>query len=1399
MDFLKIEHRYLKQGGIEVYPKFVIGKCEDIMIRGGDFYAIWLEDRGLWSTDEDDVKRFIDSELVKYTNEKFGANSGNISIAYMWDSDSGSIDRWHRYCQKQQRDFYTALDESLTFANDDTTKKDYASKKLPYKLLDGPTPAWDTLIGTLYTDDERHKIEWSIGSIVTGHSKSLQKFVVLYGAPGSGKGTLINIIQKLFDGYYAMFDAAALGSSSNQFSLEAFKTNPLVAIQHDGDLSKIEDNTRLNSLVSHELMTVNEKFKSAYTNRFLSFLFMGTNKPVKITDGKSGLIRRLIDITPSGYKLNARTYANCNDKVNFELGAIAYRCQEVFLDNPHAYDNYIPTSMLGASNDFYNFMIDSYHIFAHENSTTLKQAWEMYKVYCSEANIAYPLNQRNFKEELKNYFESFEDRFTVDDGSRVRSYYVGFQTSKFEQGDTNVIERKIIPEETPTPNWLRLESVESAFEITCCDCYAQYANDKETPLAAWDKVNTRLSKIDTSRLHYSKVDTINHIVIDLDIKDADGNKNYALNLAAAEQFPPTYAEVSKGGCGLHLHYYYEGDVSMLSRIYDDHIEIKVFTGGLSLRRKFTKCNTLDITTISSGLPLKGDIMVNKDVVATERGLRTTIKKTMHKEVHPHTKSSVSFIHKILNDAKNSGLKYDVRDLKNSVVTFAANSTNNADYCLSLVNDMPFSSDNIDDATNVGNMNNTDELVFFDIEIFPNLFLVEWKIQGEGKPIVRMFNPSANEIEELLKLNLVGFNNRKYDNHMLYAALMGYTVPQLYKLSKNIIEEGVLKYGFAEAYNLSYTDIYDFASAGNKKSLKKLQIEMGIHHKELGLPWNEPVPPELWNLVADYCDNDIISTEAAFTYLAEDFTARKILAELAGMSVNSTTNSLTTRIIFGEDKKPHGQFHYRDMSKPVKSLEPAMFNFLNEMAPDMMSMRHGDAESLLPYFPGYKHEFGKSTYKDFNPKNPDKERRVTGEGGLVYAEKGMYVNAALLDVVSMHPTSVIMECLFGVKFTRAFQQVVYGRVGIKHQAWQDLNDVLDGKLTPFIIEIQKGTMSSDGLANALKTAINSVYGLTSASFDNAFKDPRNIDNIVAKRGALFMVDLKEAVQNLGYTVAHIKTDSIKIPNADSAIIEFVMQFGLKYGYTFEHEATYERMCLVNKAVYIAKYATPEQCMELYGYVPKDCKKKGGQWTATGTQFAVPYVFKRLFSKEDVVFEDYCESFSVDKGALHLDFNETLKDVSDLESKRDKLLAKIKKDSTSDIDRAILRTDVEELEQLIAEGHDLKYVGRVGQFTPVKNNCGGGVLYRVHDNKLYNASGASGYRWLESELIRGTDGESNVDKRFYNSLVDDAVESISQYGDFEWFVSDDPVMILTEEPETPNQINYHPTVDDEVPFA
>ena len=1289
LDFLMISTRSTKRGVVEIYPKFIIKKSVDLMIRGGDFYAIWIAELGLWSTDEQDALQLIDRELDIFAENYRKDCDSNVKTLHMWDAESGMIDSWHKYCQRQMRDSFHMLDEKLIFSNTKVSKRDYASKKLSYPLESCDIPAYDKLMSTIYSDEERHKIEWAIGSVVTGDSKKIQKFMVLYGSAGTGKSTILNIIQQLFEGYYSVFDAKALGSSSNSFALEAFKSNPLVAIQHDGDLSKIEDNTRLNSLVSHEMMTINEKFKSTYSNSFKCFLFMGTNKPVKITDGKSGLLRRLIDVSPSGNKLEAKEYKKIIKQITFELGGIASHCQEVYLSDPSRYDDYVPIMMLGASNDFYNYINDSIHLFKREDGTTLKAAWEMYKTYCEDAKVPYPYSQRNFKEELKNYFWDFKERFIAEDGSRLRSYYSRFRTDKFDDLSDD-------KKEDTTHHLIKFESIESIFDSECADCPAQYATSKETPYKKWDNVTSKLSELDTSKIHYVKVPE-NHIVIDFDIKDKDGNKSFKKNIEEASKWPATYAELSKSGSGVHLHYIYSGDPKKLSSVYDDDIEIKVFTGNSSLRRKLTKCNNVPIATINSGLPLKGEKMINSEVVQTEKGLRTTIKKCLNKEVHPGTKPNVDFIYKILEEAYSSELNYDVSDMKNAVLAFAANSTNQAPYCIKLANKMQFKSK----VPSIGIANENAKLIFYDVEVFPNLFLVNWKIEGEGKPVVRMINPTPSEIEELMRFRLVGFNCRRYDNHILYGRLMGYTNEQLYNLSQKIIN-GNKNAFFGEAYNISYTDVYDFSS--KKQSLKKFEIELGLHHQELGLPWDKPVPEELWTKVAEYCDNDVIATEAVFNARKSDFLARQILADVAGMTVNDTTNSLTTRIIFGNNRKPQDQFNYRDMSKFEKNPNKVIY-------PDMdcdFEYAVFD-EDNKPIFPGYKFESGVSTYRG----------EEVGEGGYVYSEPGMYGNVALLDIASMHPSSIVAERLFG-DYTDRFSDILNARIAIKHKDFDKARKMLGGALAKYLDDEEK----ADDLAQALKIAINSVYGLTSANFENPFRDNRNKDNIVAKRGALFMINLKHEVQRQGFTVAHIKTDSIKIPDATPDIIKFVMDYGAIYGYTFEHEATYDRMCLVNDAVYIAKY--------------KD-GKHAGEWTATGKQFQVPYVFKELFSKEDIVFDDMCETFAVSKGDLYLDRNEKLPEGE----------------------------------------NNLKFVGRVGSFCPIKEGCDGGILKRVFEGKEFAPPGTLKdpkkkipYRWLESEMVYSLGKRKDVDLSYYDKMVDDAVETISKYGDFEWFVSDEP---------------------------
>lgn len=1302
------------------------------MIRGGDFYAIWIEELGLWSTDEQDALHLIDKEVKKYYEEHKAKYDGSVKPLYLWDADSGMIDKWHKYCQKQMRDSYHNLDESLIFSNVETKKEDYATKRLNYPLEPGDISAYDELMSVLYSEEERHKIEWAIGAIVTGESKKIQKFMVLYGSAGTGKSTILNIIQKLFEGYYSVFDAKALGSSNNVFALEAFKSNPLVAIQHDGDLSRIEDNTRLNSLVSHEHMTINEKFKSTYVNSFKCFLIMGTNKPVKITDAKSGLIRRLIDVSPTGDKINHKDYKRIMKQIDFELGPIAYHCRDVYLSEPDRYDDYIPTAMLGASNDFYNFVMDSFLTFKNEDGITLKRAWEMYKMYCDDAKVAYPYSQRAFKEELKNYFKEHHERYMLDD-TRVRNYYKGFREDKFDN-DINQIGK---PKEEAKSNLIEFKEQDSIFDKECKDCLAQYANDKETPTNKWEKVTTTLSDIDTSKLHYVKVPE-NHIVIDFDIPDDEGNKCFEKNLEEASKWPPTYAELSKSGAGIHLHYIYTGDVTKLSRIYDDKIEVKIFTGKSSLRRMLTKCNNLPIASINSGLPLKGEKkMVNFEAVKSENRLRALIKRNLMKEIHPGTKPSIDFIYKILEDAYSSGLKYDVTDMRNTILAFAAGSTHQSDYCVKLVGKMHFKSE---EAPEPGNDEDA-KLIFYDCEVFPNLFLVNWKMQGEGKPVVRMINPKPEEIEELIKFKLVGFNCRSYDNHILYARMMGYSNEQLYNLSQKIInsKKGDKDNGkFGGAYNLSYTDVYDFAA--KKQSLKKWEIELGIHHQELGLPWDQPVPEEKWTMVAEYCDNDVISTEAVFNHLKGDFVAREILAELAGGTVNDTTNSLTTKIIFGNEKHP--QLVYTDLSET---------------------------------FPGYEFKDNKNIYRGED----------LGKGGYIRSFPGIYGNVALLDVASLHPNSIRAMNCFG-EYTKNFTDILDARVAIKHKDFDTARKMMGGKLKPFL----EDESTAKDLAQALKIAINSVYGLTAANFDNPFRDIRNKNNIVALRGALFMKTLQDEVESRGFKIVAIKTDSIKIADATKEIVDFCMDFAKKYGYTFEHEATYDKICQINDADYIARYKEASWCEQHYGYVPGDNQDHEWQWTVTGAQFAVPYVFKKLFSKEEIRFDDLCETKSVAKGVIYLDMNEQLPDVGYLEDELEK-----RKKGAKKLNPILENCTDEDLVKQIQNGHNYIFVGKVGRFCPIKPGCNGGILYRENEGKYFAVTGTKGYRWLESELVQELGRENDIDNSYYENLANEAVESIAEYGDYEWFVSEEP---YTEEPKNPLLDEIIDIASDVLPF-
>ncbi len=370
--------------------------------------------------------------------------------------------------------------------------------------------------------------------------------------------------------------------------------------------------------------------------------------------------------------------------------------------------------------------------------------------------------------------------------------------------------------------------------------------------------------------------------------------------------------------------------------------------------------------------------------------------------------------------------------------------------------------------------------------------------------------------------------------------------------------------------------------------------------------------------------------------------------------------------------------------------------------------------MINSFPGYEYiKFG----EDGQPHNMYRGEDV-GFGGYVWALPGMYGRTICFDVSGMHPSSIRALNYLG-EYTKNYADLVDARTAIKHKDFDTARKMLGGKLAPYLNDEQQ----AKELSKALKLGQNSVYGLTSAKFENPFRDPRNVNNIVALRGALFMVNLKNEIQNRGFTVIHCKTDSIKVVEPDEDISNFIMDYGKQYGYTFEIEHIFEKICLVNNAVYIAKLA-------------KDDPDSPGEWTATGAQFAVPYVFKTLFSKEPIEFKDMCETKEV-KTAIYLDKNEGLPEGE----------------------------------------HNYIFVGKVGLFCPIKPGCGGAELVREAKDKDGNTkydtvTGAKDYRWLEAEMVKEFGKENDIDRSYYDKLVDDAVDTIGKHGDFEWFVSDDP---------------------------
>lgn len=1453
-DFAVIDDTKFEKDVRIIRVKFVIKiPSKHLMIRGGKLYAAYNESTGMWIQEDEGaatnfVMNTLDDEMSRVRDE-YEAMGARVKVHWMWDADSGSMDRFIKFVTKQMPpQSFHQLNQKMLPASATTTYSDYVSVKLPYDIAPGDTSAFHGMFDKLF-EEQLLKLQWSVGALLHGDMEDIEKFIVLTGEPGSGKGTWLDLVDDMFKPFVAAIDISGMVKSSNAFPLESLRNYPLIGIQFDGDLSKIEENTILNQIVSHETVELNLKNLSKSPARFTTFLYMGSNRPVKISEAKSGIIRRLIDVKPTGNLHKPAEYRRLKKQMSFEYGAIAYECLELYKEmGPNYYDEYVPVDMLAATNDFYDFIVDRYDEYVERDKVTQSEAWTAYKEYC-EYSGAKQMPLRVMSAELRSYFREYQERGIVD-GVRVRKLYSGFRADKFtnkvkEKGEKNYEEWSSESSrlgnsvgvcsgrddqrldsgtageqhEQKGTGWLTFKQQPSIFDQQYADLPAQYEVDykgNQQPEKAWAKVTTKLRDLDTSKTHYV-LGPSSLIFIDFDLKNEDGVKDFEVNRKAAESFPPTYAELSKSGGGIHLYYIYTGDVSKLAKQIGPDIEVKVCPEGKKspIRRMLTLCNGLSIATISSGLPLKGDKkkVLKWEGIKDEQHLVNKINQCLRKEGNfgPHTSENIQEIKKALDDAYESGMKYDVSDLKLAVKSLANSSSHQKDICLKMVDEMHFASEEGPEV--VGESEAVDQRpIVIDIEIYPpdnkpvmdpdrnpGLFHIAWKfLDAPVDTMIHIDNPTPWQVEELLRMKMIGFNIAEYDAPMLKGRAMGDGNARSYDRSYRMIQLNDPSAKPKGSAGLAYIDVYEIMKAsGEGMSLKMFENKMlgyadmsdeelrakgftddqmkavnlfrtVADHEEMSIPWDQPAPKEMWPKIADYCGNDVIATEAAYWFYQSYINARKAQKALVNnlhpeckVELIDKANTLTKRAIFGGITKPQAEFNYRDLSRPVGS--DRYEEYVQKFGPDYQ-FRVWNVEglpefrdyipgevlpegwSILPFFPGYT----------FNPYAKKSEQSTFlddhgGEGGRTYSVPGMYLHVWDGDIASQYPHSIIAEVLFGPKYTKIFAEIVQARIAVKHKDFETAGKLLNGALKPYL-----NAETSKDLAQALKIIINSVYGLTSASFDNEFRDPRNIDNIVAKRGNLFMLVLKNEVEKRGYKVCHIKTDSIKIVEADKYIQDFVKDFGHEYGYTFETEGEFDKFVLLNDAAYVAH------------------EKNSGEWITKAKQFQEPYVRKKLFTKEPISVHDLSQTFQVSSGsAIFLDKNEGYPDVSAIEKEVTKIENALKKGKVpkgwEGVNEGELQEYLKELKETeIPAGHNYQFVGRVGTFLPVKDGYDGGYLYRVKDGKNYAVSGTSGYRWLETEYAINKYGMDCINMDYFSDMADQAREDISKYVDVDWFV-------------------------------
>jgi hypothetical protein len=408
-------------------------------------------------------------------------------------------------------------------------------------------------------------------------------------------------------------------------------------------------------------------------------------------------------------------------------------------------------------------------------------------------------------------------------------------------------------------------------------------------------------------------------------------------------------------------------------------------------------------------------------------------------------------------------------------------------------------------------------VTFDVECYTNYFLAKFKNHETGKIVsIQALDDQKLDRKKLLKVmqsyRTITFNGLNYDLPMISAALAGYSLANLKKLSDEIINEGQPSWVTYRKHDLRD---YGFNHIDIKEPSAGVMVSLKLYGGRLGAPKLQDLPIEPSQILSEqdaididkYCENDLDTTWMLYKAQQSQFNLRAQMSEQYSVNLMSKSDAQVAEAVFRHELERQKVRVNKVKLKSDYSFKfncPSWIQFKSKELNDVLELvkscefkLSAAMQPLLPKEINKAFEFNESKYK-------------FGIGGLHSQETKQICKADDdhelfdIDAASFYPFIILGQGLYPKhltpKFLTVYKSIVDRRIEAKRNG-------------------DKTT------ADSLKITINGSYGKFGSQYSFLFSPDLLIQTTLT--GQLCLLMLIEQVESAGAKVMSANTDGIVV--------------------------------------------------------------------------------------------------------------------------------------------------------------------------------------------------------------------------------------------------------------------------------